>query len=110
MDVWHFLFDATGSQAGGSVLLNSTAGSPKVDSIYALGESSFREGVLLADEKSVDVNVDGTTVTVHSNAPPPSGQLIIGGYAKIDNRAGTEIAIVTPDAPAGAAASGNFPI
>ena len=110
MDVWHFLFDATGAQAGGSVLLNSTAGSSKVDSIYALGESSFREGVLIADEKSVDVNVDGITVTVHSNEPPPSGQLIIGGYARADSRGGTEVAVVTPDAPPGATASGGFPI
>jgi len=110
MTIWHFLFDATGAQAGAQGLLNEGANASKVVSIFALGESSFREGVYNAVETDSSANIDGTAYSIHSTTPPPSGQLTIAGFAKPDTRQNAEVMVVTADAPPGTTSSGNFPI
>jgi hypothetical protein len=109
MSSWQFLFDPVGAY-GGSVELQGTEGA-SVLSVYALGESSLREGTHTATERDVDVTIDGAPIQVHSTTPPPSGQITIAGYAEDRETEGTEFALVSAEAPAGAAtATGGFPI
>jgi hypothetical protein len=109
MASWHQLFDPVGAYGGG-VGLQGTEGA-SVLSVYAYGEGSLREGVHLAEEKDVSVSVDGSEVTVHSNTPPPSGQITVAGYSNEQESDGAEFALVTLDAPAGVqTSSGGFPI
>jgi hypothetical protein len=109
MSSWQFLFDPVGTY-GGSVELQGTEGA-SVLSVFALGESSIREGAHAAKEKDVDVTINGATVQIHSTTPPPSGQITIAGYAEDRENAGSEFALVSAEALAGAAtATGGFPI
>ncbi len=109
MDRWHFLFDPTGSQAsaaGAGITEES-----RVVSVFSLGESSFREGTHSAKEASATANIDGSSVTIGSNTPPPSAQIQISGFAQVKNVNNAEIAFVSPQGPSGAAtATGGFPI
>lgn len=109
MGAWHFLFDPVGAY-GSSVGLEGTGGA-NVLSIYSLGESSLREGAHVTEEKDARVTIDGSAVNVHSQNPPPSGQIQIAGYANPQERGGTEFATVTAEAPEGVQTStGGFPI
>jgi len=109
MSKWQFLFDPVGTY-GGNVDLQGTEGA-SVLSVYSLGESSIREGTYTATEKEVDTDINGTPVLVRSTTPPPSGQVTIAGYSQIQENQGEEVALVSAEAPAGAAtATGGFPI
>jgi hypothetical protein len=109
MNSWHVLFDPVGAY-GGSVGLNETEGA-KALSVYSLGESSLREGAHVAEEKDATITIDGAEVNVHSQNPPPSGQIQIAGYANHQEREGVEFATVTSEAPEGVQTStGGFPI
>jgi hypothetical protein len=112
MSNWHFLFDATGSQAGASGFGFSVGpGGSKIISIYSLGESSFREGTHSAKESTVSGNVENTNVELHSFTAPPSGQIQIGGFSKIQKNGNNEFAVVSSVAPQGIeTSSGNFPV
>jgi hypothetical protein len=109
MNSWHVLFDPVGAY-GGSVGLNGTEGA-KALSVYSLGESSLREGAHATEEKDARVTIDGAAVNVHSQNPPPSGQIQIAGYANHQEREGVEFATVSSEAPEGVQTStGGFPI
>lgn len=111
MDTWHFLFDPTGSQAGAASSGFEEIGGARVVSIYSLGESSFREGTFQETEKQVSATMDGTPITVDTTTPPPSAQMTIAGFSKIQKSGDSEFAVVTQQAPAGTAtATGGFPI
>jgi hypothetical protein len=111
MDTWHFLFDPTGSQAGAAGSGFEEIGGARVVSIYSLGESSFREGTFQETEKQASATIDGTPITVESTTPPPSAQMTIAGFSKIQKSGDTEFAVVTQQAPAGTTtATGGFPI
>ena len=112
MGNWHFLFDATGAQAGASGFGFSVgAGGSKIVSIYSLGESSFREGTHSAKESSASSTIDNVNVGLHSFTAPPSGQLQIGGFSKIQKIGNTEFAFISTVAPQGLeTSSGGFPI
>jgi hypothetical protein len=112
MDNWHFLFDATGSQAGASGFGFSVGkGGSKIISIYSLGESSFREGTHSAKESSKSATIDNVNVDLHSFTAPPSGQIQIGGFSKIQKMGNSEFAFVSTVAPQGIeTSSGSFPI
>jgi hypothetical protein len=111
MDRWHFLFDPTGSQASTAGSGYQELGGARVVSIFSLGESSFREGVMEAKESNAKAVIDGTDVNIHSSHPPPSGQIQIGGFASVSKSGNSEIAYVTENAPEGTAtATGGFPI
>ena len=112
MDIWHFLFDATGSQAGATGFGFSVGkGGSKIISIYSLGESSFREGTHAAKESDTTATVDSVNVNLHSFTAPPSGQIQIGGFSKIQKMGNSEFAFVTTVAPQGIeTSSGGFPI
>jgi hypothetical protein len=109
---WHFLFDATGAQAGASGFGFSVGtGGSKIVSIYSLGESSFREGTHSAKESSASSTIDNVNVGLHSFTAPPSGQLQIGGFSKIQKIGDTEFAFTSTVAPQGIeTSSGGFPI
>lgn len=109
MSVWHKLFDPVGTYGGG-VGLQGTEGA-KALTVYSFGEGSIREGAHSTVEKNADVNIGGADIKVHSQNPPPSGQLTIAGYASEQENQGAEFAIVTTDAPEGyQPATGGFPI
>jgi hypothetical protein len=114
MNNWHFLFDATGAQAGAAGFgFSVTEGGSKIVSIYSLGESSFREGTHTVKESSASADIDGVTVTVNGLTAPPSGQMQIGGFSQIQQggSGGTEHLLVSSVAPQGiATSSGGFPI
>lgn len=111
MERWHFLFDPTGSQAGAAGAGFEEIGGARVVSIFSLGESSFREGTHSAQESFASDTIDGQTVSVQSSTPPPSGQIQIAGFAKIQRVSEGDLAIVTREPPPDAvAATGGFPI
>jgi hypothetical protein len=111
MDTWHFLFDPTGSQASAAGAGYSAEGGTKVVSVFSLGESSFREGTHTAKEASAKVTIDGSEVAIRTSNPPPSAQIQIGGFAKVQKVGGGEVAFITPNAPEGTVtSSGDFPI
>jgi hypothetical protein len=112
MDRWHFLFDPTGSQvsAAGSGF-SEEGGATSVVSVYSLGESSFREGTMTEKVMDAVATIDGTKVNIHSSSPPPSAQIQIAGFSKIQKAGNDELAFVTSQAPAGTVtATGGFPI
>jgi hypothetical protein len=107
--VWHKLFDPVGTYGGG-VGLQGTEGA-KALTVYSFGEGSIREGSHSVTEQDATVTVDGAQIQIHSQDPPPSGQLTIAGYADEQENQGAEFAIVTIDAPEGVqTATGGFPI
>ncbi|MBA3749347.1 MAG: hypothetical protein H0X03_00330 [Nitrosopumilus sp.] len=112
MENWHFLFDATGAQAGASGFgFDVGVGGSKIISIYSLGESSFREGTHTVKETDSSATIDNVNVNLHSLIAPPSGQMQIGGFSKIQKSGDNEFAFVTNDAPEGlVTSSGSFPI
>ncbi|VFJ14639.1 hypothetical protein [Candidatus Nitrosocosmicus franklandus] len=114
MNNWHFLFDATGAQAGAAGYgFSLSEGDSEIVSIYSLGESSFREGTHTVKETSASSEIDGVTVSANGLTAPPSGQIQIGGFSQIQpgGSAGTEHLLVSADAPQGVAtSSGSFPI
>jgi len=109
MKSWQFLFDPVGAYGGG-VGLQGTEGA-QVLSVFALGESSIREGTHVAEEKDVSVSIDGAQVDIHSNTPPPTAQIQVAGYALDEESPEGEYAVVTAQAPPGVQTStGEFPI
>jgi hypothetical protein len=109
MSIWHKLFDPVGTY-GGSVGLEGTEGA-KALTVYSFGESSIREGAHVAEEKDATATIGGVEVKVHSQNPPPSGQITIAGYADEQEAEGAEFAVVSADAPEGVQTStGGFPI
>lgn len=112
MNNWHFLFDATGAQAGAAGYGFSVAeGGSEIVSIYSLGESSFREGTHTVKETSASATIDGVNVDVNGLTAPPSGQMQIGGFSQIQQIGNTEHLFVSSEAPQGVATStGGFPI
>jgi hypothetical protein len=110
IDNWHFLFDPTGSIAGASGLFSQQPGSRAV-SVYALGESSLREGTFTEQVKDVSLTINGQTVGIHASTPPPSAQIQIAGFSKTQKTSnGGEVAIVSSQAPQGTVtATGGFP-
>jgi len=110
MGNWHFLFDPVGAYGGGTIT-GSDYGGARALSVYSLGESSFREGTFEAQETQASGTLDGAAISVKAQTPPPSGQLTIAGYSKLQGGQGSEFAIVTSEAPADAQTStGGFPI
>ena len=108
MGTWHRLFDPVGTYG---VSAGLDTGGAKALSVYSLGESSIREGAHTVEEEDATATIDGTEVRVHSQNPPPSGQITIAGYSNHQEREGTEFATVTADAPEGVQTStGGFPI
>lgn len=93
MKSWHFLFDVTGRQLEGYGIFRQGEG--KTVSIHSIGESSFREGTYLPEEKDARANIGGIQVQIHASTPPPSGQITIVGYSDVQEKDGTEFAIVS---------------
>jgi len=112
MDRWHFLFDPTGSVAGAAGSGYVEQGGAKAVSVYSLGESSFREGTFTEQVRDATATIDNTPVSVHSSTPPPSAQIQIAGFSKIQKSGdGSELAYVSAQAPAGTVtATGGFPL
>src|SRR5207342_3158040 len=98
MERWHFLFDPTGSQASTAGSGFQELGGARVVSIYSLGESIFREGVMEAKESDAKATIDGTNAAIHSSTPPPSGQIQIAGFSTVTKSGNSEIASITANA------------
>lgn len=111
MERWHFLFDPTGSQAGAAGSGFEEIGGARVVSIYSLGESSFREGTFSEKVTQASADINGAQVGIESTTPPPSGQIQIAGFSRIEKSGDNELAFVTAEAPEGTVtATGGFPI
>jgi hypothetical protein len=111
MERWHFLFDPTGSQAGAAGAGFEEIGGARVVSIYSLGESSFREGTFSEKVTQSSATINGTQVEIESSTPPPSGQIQLAGFSRIEKTGDNELAFVTAEAPEGTVtATGGFPI
>jgi hypothetical protein len=111
MDRWHFLFDPTGSVAGAAGSGYIEQGGAKAVSVYSLGESSFREGTFSEQTRDATATIDNSRVAVHSSTPPPSAQIQIAGFSKIQKSGGNELAFVSAQAPSGTVtATGGFPL
>lgn len=99
MKSWHFLFDVTGLQLKNYNVFKEGEGGTV--SIHSIGESSFREGTYLPVEKDVTVTIEGTTIKIHASTPPPSGQIMIAGYSQVQEKEGTEFALVSSKSSGG---------
>jgi len=112
MNNWHFLFDATGAQAGAAGFgFSVTEGGSEIVSIYSLGESSFREGTHTVKSVSASADIDGVNVNLDGITAPPSGQMQIGGFSQVQQSGDKEYLFVSSEAPQGVATStGGFPI
>ncbi len=111
MDRWHFLFDPTGSVAGAAGSGYVEQGGAKAVSVYSLGESSFREGTFTEQVRDATATIDNSPVSIHSSTPPPSAQLQLAGFSKIQKSGNSELAYVSAQAPAGTVtATGGFPL
>ena len=111
MTNWHFLFDPVGTYGAGTITSGGQFEGAKALSVYSLGESSFREGTFTSQETTGSASIDGVSLDVKSQTPPPSGQITIEGYSKLQSNQGQEYAIVTAQAPPDATtSSGSFPI
>jgi hypothetical protein len=97
MKSWHFLFDVTGKQLERyGVFVKGEGGTV---SIHSIGESSFREGTYVPVEKDAGASIDGVSVSLHASTPPPSGQITIAGYSSVDEKDGSEFAVVSAHSP-----------
>jgi hypothetical protein len=92
MEKWHFLFDVTGEQLKNYDVF--VPGEGRTVSIHSIGESSFREGTYKPKVSEATAIVDGVKVGVRASTPPPSGQITIAGYSCVQEKGGTEFAIV----------------
>ena len=111
MDRWHFLFDPTGSVAGSAGSGYIEQGGARAVSVYSIGESSFREGTFTEKTSDTTATIDNSQVQVHSSTPPPSAQLQIAGFSRIQKSGNTELAFVSTQAPEGTVtATGGFPL
>ena len=97
MKSWHFLFDVTGKQLERYGVFMEGEG--ETVSIHSIGESSFREGTYLPVEKDVVIMINGEQLKLHASTPPPSGQITIAGYSKVEEKDGAEFALVYPNSP-----------
>lgn len=88
MKSWHFLFDVTGEQLKNQGVFIEGEGATV--SIFSIGESSFREGTYLPEEKEAEIEVDGSQVKMHASTPAPSGQVTVAGYARAEEANGIE--------------------
>lgn len=88
MTSWHYLFDVTGKQLENYGVFRPGEGGTV--SIFSIGESSFREGTYVPNEKEVEITVDGALVKLVAKTPPPSGQMTVAGYAKAEEANGIE--------------------
>jgi hypothetical protein len=93
MKSWHFLFDVTGEQLKNYGVFRPGEGGTV--SVHSIGESSFREGTYLPKETEAELVIDGAQVKMRASTPPPSGQITIAGYSKVQERNGTEYAEVS---------------
>jgi hypothetical protein len=93
MKSWHFLFDVTGEQLKNYGVFRPGEGGTV--SVHSIGESSFREGTYLPKEMEAELVIDGAQVRMHASTPPPSGQITIAGYSKVQESNGTEYAEVS---------------
>lgn len=99
MKSWHFLFDVTDVQLKNYNVFREGEG--RTVSIHSIGESSFREGTYLPDEKDLHTQIDGVPVRMHASTPP-SGQITIADYSKVqESSGGTEFALVSSKSNAG---------
>jgi hypothetical protein len=111
MDRWHFLFDPTGSQAGAAGSGYSEVGGARAVSVYSIGESSFREGTFTEKITDTPATIDSTNINIHSSTPPPSAQIQIIGFSRIQKSGNNELAFVSLQAPEGTVtATGGFPL
>ncbi len=95
MDRWHFLFDPTGSVAGSAGSGYIEQGGARAVSVYSIGESSFREGTFTEKTSDATATIDNSQVQVHSSTPPPSAQLQIAGFSRIQKSGNAELDICT---------------
>ena len=76
-----------------------------------MGKVVLEKGTHTAEESDASGTIDGTNVRVHASTPPPSGQIQIPGFARIQSSGGSEFAIVSEKGPEGVATStGGFPL
>jgi hypothetical protein len=93
MRQWHYLFDVTGKQLEQYNVFQPGEGGTV--SVHSIGESSFREGTYLPVEKDEEATIAGEQLKLHASTPPPSGQITIAGYSKVQESDGAEYALVS---------------
>ena len=71
----------------------------------------FQEGTFSERVTQASASLNGTQAEVESSTPPPSGQIQIAGFSRIEKSGDNELAFVTAEAPEGTVtATGGFPI
>jgi hypothetical protein len=111
MDRWYVLFDPAASlvetQGYG---YKGEANGARVDTIYSLGEGSFREGVM---EPTVSYSKFGTAPNTYSlsfTVPPPAARIDLLGYSKMTTSGDSNVAIISKQNEGGSSYAGNFPL
>jgi len=108
---WHFLFDPTGINVDASTYGLDESISGFVVSTFTMGESSFREGIQVEREESVQFTAD-MPYAVRTVQSADNANLKVIGFAAVDNLQGVEVLGVSPQAPQGYAttSTGGFPV
>jgi hypothetical protein len=111
MDRWYVLFDPAASlvetQGYG---YKGEANGARVDTIYSLGEGSFREGTM---EPTIYNSNFGTSPNIYSisfTVPPPAARIDLLGYSKMTTSNGSSVAIISKQNEGGSSYAGNFPL
>ena len=108
INTWQTLFDPAGIIEDAKQFGISGELAGKVLSPWAMGVSSFQEGIHKEKEERVTVSEYIVRVTVFAN----SAVISIIGHGVLDNLDGLDVVSITDEAPAGVSrtATGDFPI
>jgi len=108
---WHFLFDPTGINVDAATYGLAEELKGNVISIFTMGESSIREGIITEKEWVGEFTAD-KTYAVRSVESGDAANIALIGFANTDSIEGAEIFGVSPRPPEGYAttSTGEFPV
>jgi hypothetical protein len=111
MDRWYVLFDPAASlvetQGYG---YKGEANGARVDTIYSLGEGSFREGVMEPTVSNSNFGTAPNTYSLSFTVPPPAARIDLLGYSKMTTSGDSNVAIISKQNEGGSSYAGNFPL
>jgi hypothetical protein len=111
MDKWYHLFDPAASlvETQGYGYKGETNGA-KVDTIYSLGEGSFREGTMEPTISNSNFGTSSNTYSLSFTVPPPAARIDLLGYSKMTTSGDSTVAIISKQNEGGSSYAGNFPL
>ncbi|MFZ0328744.1 MAG: hypothetical protein WAL66_15725 [Nitrososphaeraceae archaeon] len=111
MDRWYVLFDPAASlvetQGYG---YKGEANGARVDTIYSLGEGSFRERTMNPIVYNSNFGTSPNSYSLSFTVPPPAARIDLLGYSKMTTFNDRSVAIISNQNEGGSSYAGNFPL